>query len=789
MNMKTGMKNLKRIALIVLAGFLLTPGFGQQPYEIKGIVICETTNEPLPFATIVILNAMDSSVVSGTMSNYDGEFSQSIQLSESKYFLRASFVGYESVELAVQVTGAGISDLGRIILRESSVQLVEFVVYGERIRARVEHGKTTFYMNQMIYNASATGADVLKFIPGVQIDLMQNLSLEGNRNVLIMVDGKERDLSFIRQLNPKNIDNIEIINSPGAEYDSQAGGVIHVRLKERETGLSSRVYAELPSTKSEVYIFPNYSFLYGTGKFNFFTSYNGEVSNFDILETGSRSITGLSNQSTLDFSKEIRQNNWSHRFNYGVDYYLNERNQLNFYGYFNPFSREHDGMVFLGLQENEEETLWSAQKEDTNINHKLFSSLFYRHIFAKDHEITFDLSHYSLNSENTTEYSVVNQSDVLPESITNTVMPRQKNLFMRADYKNRINEEWGVSFGTRATLRDMTDRNNTDFHFRENVFASYGRVDFTKKNVNMNFGLRAEITDASLQNSFTKNNFHLLPSASISLQLKGNQNIRLSYNRSVSRLNLYQLNPAEINDDPYSTLKGNPFLQPELRDFAFIDYSRRISNNFFSTRVFFQRSQDAVSYLTFINEWNVFETQIHNLGDITSYGMQFSGAFRIAKFISFNPFVKVSHMTTRPNELARNHRVQVRKELALESGLSAIVFLQPDLTVSLAGQYGTPQYSIQESTFSDVLYFVSAEKNFNNRITLGISSGLPFKRSFVYHGNKASGHDFKSRSAGSIQMSLMPVWFKFSYNFSSGKKLETIQREREQIESLPRKGF
>ena len=70
---------------------------------------------------------------------------------------------------------------GTILLQEKSVTLGEIVVVGERMKAKTEADKTTYFMNEKIYDASDNGVDMLSYIPGVQVDIMKNISLEGSQ--------------------------------------------------------------------------------------------------------------------------------------------------------------------------------------------------------------------------------------------------------------------------------------------------------------------------------------------------------------------------------------------------------------------------------------------------------------------------------------------------------------------------------------------------------------------------------------------------------------------------------
>lgn len=110
---------------------------------------------------------------------------------------------------------AQLNDTSKIIYpADSTTFLKETVVFAERLKGKKENGKTVFFINNTILSASGSSPDVLRHIPGIQVDLKQNISLEGSTNILLFVNGKERDKSFISQLNPSQIDKVEVLNTP-----------------------------------------------------------------------------------------------------------------------------------------------------------------------------------------------------------------------------------------------------------------------------------------------------------------------------------------------------------------------------------------------------------------------------------------------------------------------------------------------------------------------------------------------------------------------------------------------
>jgi hypothetical protein len=168
------------------------------------------------------------------------------------------------------------------------------------------------------------------------------------------------------------------MSSPPSSYDGDVTGVINIiTARERETGIDGHIYAELPTADSDVFLFPTYSLNYGTGKLNLFTSYNGEMLYFNIRETSRREIFQNEVMEIINSNQQVRQKNWSHRFHYGLDLFLKEKNQLSFYGYFNPYSHEHDGNAEMRVN-GSQNSQWFAGKEDDDTNMSLYNSLYYK---------------------------------------------------------------------------------------------------------------------------------------------------------------------------------------------------------------------------------------------------------------------------------------------------------------------------------------------------------------------------------------------------------------------------
>lgn len=756
----------------------------QQGYNISGEIICLEKGEAIAFANVALFDTAHAVIVSGAAGNESGMFSMP-GVAPGSYSLQVSALGYESYRKLINLTDGNLL-LGTIGMTAKNHQLEDVEVISRRIPAKQASGSTTFFISPKMKESSNTGTDIVRLLPGVGVDLQQNISLEGSRNIIILVDGKERDGSYLSQLPASKIDKVEVISSPPARYDAGITGIINVLLvKEKNMGCDGHIYAEIPTSASEVFLTPAYSLNYGFGKINLFTSYNGDLRRFSITETYHRTVFNQPEGIAITSVQKLTQKTWSHKFHYGIDWYLNDRNQLTFYGFYNPYSQELDGTVALEVTGNDPKTS-QALKNDDDINHSLFHSLWYRHCFDKTsgHEITFEASLHNLKATNSTTYTYAATAEIKE----NKVQPGNRSTHIRVDYSLPAGESVTYNAGLQGRFRVLNDNNEDNFSYRDDVYAGYSLISYNPSKLEANLGLRMEYTSRKLINPKRNNRYHFLPDLSVKYEFNPAHSLAFNYRRSLLRPGFYQLNPYQSADDPFTFTSGNPRLQPEQTNQIYLEYSVRIKNHFLSARLFGNQTRDAIRNLMNYNQEGYFEVQTANLGTICQYGAQVSGALVFAK-AGINPYIKLYDAWSVPNRPTKEHATESRHQLVLESGFSAYVVFGKGITASATFQYQSPANEIQGKSFSDALYFVSLEKAFSKSLKAGIVSGLPLTENFTYQGYEVTASNFNHYSTGELHLSTLPLWIKISYRFASGGETHKIDRVKSVPEPELRKGF
>ena len=759
----------------------------QQTIIVTALVSEAETNEPIPFVNAVVYNYSGEQFVGGTAGNAAGEINLTINNGHSNsYLMQLSALGYESIKIYIEPDEYFHAHLGTINLQPGIFQIEGIEVVGERVRATSGSESIIFNVNKNMQHASLTGVDILKLVPGLQVDLRQNISLNGSSNILILVNGIERDQQYVQQLRATQIDKIEIMNTPPARYDATVTGVVNIVLKsEPDSGVEGQVVAEIPTRASEVYLFPTYSLNYGKGRLNLYTSYNGELSYFNVEERVQRKIFNNEGTNEIMTVQNNKQQYWSHRFHYGLDFYLNSRNQFNVYANYNPFSNEHSGNTYMRTTTNN--TVWEADKNDSDLHSSSFYSLYYKHLFSGNagHELSVDGSFYRLNGESHTIYTN-NETGNIHENISK---PQQNMSSLRADYNLPISQDLFLSAGMQTKTRMLNDEHNVDFAYINRIMSAYGTFKFSASGFDAQSALRYENSLMGETDGQYKQSGFFLPNFTANYKYSQRGNLNFTYRRALSYPQLHQLNNAVAMSDPYSIEIGNPGLETETIDQMRLEYSRRFSTSFASASVFYNNYQNAIRRFTHINESGIFETRHNNMGNIRQYGMQFAGSISISSKMGISPYFKFFGVQSSPGNFDSGNLLSSRNSVAYEAGFSAYAVLGRGFMATAILQYASPVFQAQAFEYMGPLYFLSLEKSFAQNLKASLVCAVPFAGSVVYQASLIENEQFYSHSEGRIMMSEVPIWFRLSYNFSAGAKRNKIDREKEKVDPVNRRGF
>src|SRR6056297_2419643 len=211
----------------------------QKPITISGKVVDSESGQPLEYATFVLQDADNPDKVDGGITDLSGEFE--IETAPGTYNISVEFISYKTYSLKEQTYNSD-TDLGSISLSPDVAQLAEVEVVGEKTTVEVRLDKKIYNIGKDLTTSGATISDALNNVPSVNVDVEGAISLRGNANVRILINGKPSALAgfgstdALRQLPADAIEKVEVITSPSARYDAEGtAGILNIVLKKEKT--------------------------------------------------------------------------------------------------------------------------------------------------------------------------------------------------------------------------------------------------------------------------------------------------------------------------------------------------------------------------------------------------------------------------------------------------------------------------------------------------------------------------------------------------------------------------
>jgi hypothetical protein len=269
---------MKKTILILICLFSISAIIAQRPaqaktFSVSGKVIDKDTKEPLEYATVVLKNIKDNKL-SGGITDGKGEFF--IKIAGGTYDISVEFISFKTVNFKNTTIDKDIK-LGTVILSEDGQVLDEVNIIPEKSTVDIRLDKKIYNVGKDMTVKGGSVSDVLDNVPSVSVDVEGAVSLRGNENVRILIDGKPSSLvgldgaSALRQLPADAIERVEVITSPSARYDAEGtAGIINIILRKgKVTGFNGSIN---PSIGNPTQYGISTNLNYRTKKYNLFTN-------------------------------------------------------------------------------------------------------------------------------------------------------------------------------------------------------------------------------------------------------------------------------------------------------------------------------------------------------------------------------------------------------------------------------------------------------------------------------------------------------------------------------------
>lgn len=715
--------------------------------KISGTVIEKTSKQPLEYATVTITDTKNPKAISGGITNSKGGFS--IEVAPGTYNIKIEFISFKAVEYN-QRNFQKNTDLGTIALVEDAAQLNEVVIRAEKSTVEIKLDKKVYNVGQDMIVKGGTVSDVLENVPSVTVDVEGNVSLRGNENVRIFIDGRPSNAlnmaEALRQIPADAIDKVEVITNPSARYDAEGGaGILNIILKKgKNLGFNGSFIAStgIPETYGL-----SADLNYKTKKLNFFTStgYNYRTSE----GTGLTNSTNLNKGSIIGYTDEDKDTERIRKgisTKTGVEWTVAPNTfWTNSISYRDNSGTNNDLVYYNSFDENHNFTSTRyrlSAGEDTGKDTE-FASNFLKNFNDKGHKLTVDVSYATnrdadnslitdetIGSNNPATYDTTfnNQKQNMFQVQTDYVLPFENGSQFEAGYKgnfNNLDNQYSVTTDNSGNSIDGYLSNTLEYN--ERINALYTQYGFKVNKFSYLFGLRWEDTkiDVNLldtQNYNTKKYNNFFPSAFVNYELSDKSSVSLSYSKRLSRPRGRFLNPATNYSSNINLFRGNPDLDPSFTDKFDLGYLKRWDKVTFSTSMYFENTKDVFSFVRtetgeFVGNNPVVLSSPINLAKEQKFGFEFTLNYTPFKIWKINSSFNLAETKTTGDYSYTNTENEViiqnlnNETFSWFSRVNSRLTLPYKIDWQLSGMYFSPQNTAQGKSLGNYVVNTAFSKD------------------------------------------------------------------------------
>lgn len=655
---------------------------------ITGKVIDKDLSKPMEYANLVLYNTADSTMVTGTITDMEGIFELK-DIPYGTYYLIANFIGYDKHKVNnIKVTKqkSAIS-LKPIYLRQSAKGIETVDIVADRARVEYKIDRKVVNVSQDLKAAGGTASDVLENVPSVSVDIEGNVSLRGNDNFTVLIDGRPSSLDgneALQQIPASIIENIEIITNPSAKYDPDGvSGIINIVMKKQKFSGVSGV-ANVSAGVNNKYR-ADFLLNYRTNKFNVYAG--GDYNDFKFEMDGTVNQQKFTSDTLYDpldtdtityidkdMERYFKRSGYSIKA--GIDLFLSKKSTLSVGGRYGSYDfgggsevKSHSWKV----PEYQEEEYYTNHNITTREREFYSLDINFTHKFNDTgHELSVRTSLRDRNGtdeEQENEYytdSEWNRLDVEPYRINTSEEGPSKRYRASIDYTLPIGEKGRFEAGCQTRI----DKNNEDYIFSEHDSATdtwiknetYSRdMDFFRNiqglyatysneygKLGYQLGFRAEytfreITSSKNNETYTIDRPDFFPTLHLSYQFKNDNQFLVSYSRRINRPRGWYLEPYISYMDADNLRRGNAGLKPEYVNSYELGYQKKFGTSFIAFETYYRKTTDVITrtkQLYTLEDGSSSETLFlntyDNLNSETSIGAELMANLELLKWLSIN---------------------------------------------------------------------------------------------------------------------------------------------------------
>lgn len=641
--------------ITIILSILCLNGYAQS-FKVSGKVV-DSANNPLEYVTISVQNPSTYAEISGGITDVNGKFS--IESPSGEFILYLESFSGDKLEQPLTVTQN--VDLGTIKLGSTAAVTLEgAVITGSSQAYRMELDKKIYDVSKDPSNRGASVSDALQNVPSVQVDGEGNISLRGNENVRILIDGKPSGLvgisdpaKALESLPADAVERIEVVTNPSSRYEAEGtAGIINIILKKGKLqGLNGSVSVNggIPEAYGA-----SANLNYRTGKWNVFTNlgYRNQLREGENKsETTRFDASGTPRYEWMNGESERRYNGYN--FMLGTEYYLDQSNTFTVSGSYRKGKNKNNSTIRyedFDAAMNPTASSIRTENEDEN-DYSIDGNFSFKHEFLEPgHVFTVDArATYSKEDEDGILREV---SDLFNSNERSISKENERRVIISADYvypfgKHKLEIGARGEYNQTNTLFKVDSLGNDGWinkeefsshtQYNQNVYAGYVQYGTAFGNFNFMAGLRAEnsqITVNSILNeSVTRKNYvDFFPSLFLNYEFNPDNQLQVSYSRRIRRPRGWDLIPFTSYSNNRNIFMGNPYLDPQFTDSYELSYITKIGKLMITPNVYYSHTTDNIQRYQTLGENGVLVVKPINAGTEDRFGGDLTFSYRPFKW-------------------------------------------------------------------------------------------------------------------------------------------------------------
>jgi iron complex outermembrane receptor protein len=756
--------------------------------NIKGMV-SDTLNAPISYSPVGLLNSKDSSIYKGAVTDQNGNYCFE-NIRKGKYLLKITAIGYITFySEQLEFDSIGSISVPAVFLRSGNTNLEAIDVTAFKSTMEFKKGMIILNVENNLIAKGNSVLDLLKLIPGVQVDAQNHITVNGKSGVRFLMDGRLQQMSdaqmavILSGMSAEMITSVELIKNPPAKYDAAGmSGLINIVTKKAKLkGINGSIDQSLSYGKRGR-SFTTLTLNFKNNKFSAFSNLSVGYLHFYDLSELDRILSTTGSVTSFNASGNISSIQKMANFNGGIEYELSPKTIIGLYFNDNLTNsnaiQKARSIVLSGNAFNYNSFTYRSDYTQNysspNINFNILNKL---DTLGSQFQLSSDYSYITGDESKYVDNHFFDNthSEILtPTHYATNTISFYNIFYQKLDYTKMFKHDLSLEGGLKGSFininsdADYTLQNSSldtalqnDYRYKERVLAAYFTLSKTYKKFGASVGVRAEQTDVLGSNETTgfeikRSYLNGFPSGSLDYKLNDKNSLSAAYSYRIDRPGYNRMNPARVYNDELNYTVGNPTIKPQYTHDITVNYNY---NNFITASLDYYRTYDFMYWYTYTKTqstvnidttFNFRQRDNYNLGlfvqkQIKWFNLQAYGG------LSFFDFKGVIH-----EESARSATMQFYGSLNMEFALPK------DFKIQVNGYYATPFYdAIQKYSPVSSVNLVINKSFFKNKldVSLGFFDILYSENQFM--STKLSDQYFYYAQRADTQRIRLSLGYKF----------------------------